>query len=137
MGVNYCVEPAEYTRAWIATERIFTKFKQAVKAYGAQLVVFTVPALEEVSVEYMKAVEADVAHPEKLCFEQAPGHARLSRLLNQLDIDQISLLPDFRRAMREEGIELYQSDLHWNPKGHSLAAERILSELTRRGFLPP
>jgi hypothetical protein len=137
MGVNYCVEPAEYTQAWIATERIFTKFKQAVEAYGAQLVVFTVPALEEVSLEHMKAVEADVAYPEKLCLEQAPGHARISRLLKQLDIDQISLLPDFRRAMREEGIELYQSDLHWNPKGHTLAAERILSELIRRGFLLP
>ena len=137
MGVNYCVEPAEYTRAWDATERIFTRFNEAVEASGAKLVVFTVPTLEEVSLEYMKSVDADVAYPEKLCLEKAPGHVRLNRMLKKLNIDQISLLPDFRRGVREGGIKLYQSDLHWNSKGHALAAERVLSELIRRGFLPP
>lgn len=136
LGVNYCVEPAEYTRAWGATERIFARFKEEVEAYGAKLVVFTVPALEEVSLEYMKAVKAHVTHPEKLCLEEALGHARLGRMLKGLGIDEISLLPDFRRVMREDGINLYQSDLHWNPKGHALAAERVLSELIGRGFLP-
>ena len=136
MGVNYCVEPAEYTRAWDATGRIFAKFKEEVEANGAKLVVFTVPAMEEVSLEYMRAVKADVAYPDKLCLEEAPGHVRLSRLLTELDIEQISLLPDFRRVMREDDINLYQSDLHWTPKGHALAAESVLSELTRRGFLP-
>ncbi len=136
MGVNYCVEPAEYTRAWDATKRIFARFRDDVEAYGGKLVVFTVPTLQEVSLEYMKAVTADVAHPDKLCLEQAPGHARLSRILTELEIEQISLLPDFRRVMREDGINLYQSDLHWNPKGHALAAESVVSELIRRGFLP-
>ena len=136
MGVNYCVEPAEYTRAWDATKRIFARFKEEVEAYGGKLVVFTVPALEEVSLEYMKAVTADVAYPDKLCLEEAPGHTRLSRMLTELDIEQISLLPDFRRVMREDGINLYQSDLHWNPAGHALAAERVVSELVRSGLLP-
>ncbi len=136
MGVNYCVEPAEYTRAWDATKRIFARFRDDVEAYGGKLVVFTVPTLQEVSLEYMKAVTADVAHPDKLCLEQAPGHARLSRILTELEIEQVSLLPDFRKVMREDGINLYQSDLHWNPKGHALAAESVVSELVRRGFLP-
>jgi hypothetical protein len=135
MGVNYCVEPAEYTRAWDATERIFARFKEEVETHGSRLVVFTVPALEEVSLEYMKAVTDDVAYPDKLCLEEAPGQARLNRMLTELDIEQISLLPDFRRVMREAGIDLYQSDLHWNPKGHAVAAESVVSELIRRGFL--
>jgi hypothetical protein len=136
MGVNYCEEPAEFTRAWDATERIFAMFKEEVDAYGAKLVVFTVPAMEEVSLEYMKSVKANVAYPDKLCLEEAPGHARLSRMLTDLDIEQISLVPAFRRVMREDGINLYQSDLHWNPKGHALAADNVVSELIRRGFLP-
>ena len=136
MGVNYCVEPAEYTRAWDATERIFERFKEEVAAFGGKLVVFTVPAMSEVSSEYMKAVIADVAYPDKLCLEEAPGHARLSRILTELDIEQISLLPAFRRVMREDGIDLYQSDLHWNAAGHALAAESVVSELMRQGFLP-
>lgn len=135
MGVNYCMEPAEYTRAWDATKRIFARFKEEVEAYGGELVVFTVPSLEEVSLEYMKAVEADVHYPERLCLEEATGHARLSRMLTDLDIEQISLLPDFRKVMQEDGINLYQSDLHWNPKGHALAAENVVSELIQRGFL--
>jgi hypothetical protein len=135
MGVNYCVEPVEYTRAWDATERIFARFKEEVDAYGGKLVVFTVPALEEVSSEYMEDVTANVAFPDKLCLEEAPGQARLSRMLTELDIEQISLLPHFRRVMREDGINLYQSDLHWNPKGHAVAAESVVSELIKRGFL--
>ncbi|MDQ2693571.1 MAG: hypothetical protein M3Y68_16155 [Chloroflexota bacterium] len=136
MGVNYCVEPAEFTRAWKATERIFARFNEEIKAHGAKLVIFTVPAVEEVSPEYMEAVKDDVAFPEKLCLEKAPGHVRLSHILMKLDIDQIPLLSDFRTMMRENGINLYQTDLHWNPEGHALAAERVVSELIRRGLLP-
>lgn len=137
MGVNYCVEPAEFTQAWDTTKRIFTKFKEEVQAYGGELVVFSVPAIEEVSLEYMQAVNADVTYPDKLCLEEAPGHARLNQILTELDIEHISLLPDFRRVMREDEINLYQSDLHWNPKGHALAAERVVSELISRGYFPP
>jgi hypothetical protein len=136
MGVNYCVEPAEYTRAWDITERIFERFKEEVESYGGKLVVLTVPALEEVSLEHITAVKADVAYPDKLCLEKAPGQTRLGGILTDLDIEQISLLPDFLRVMREDGVNLYQSDLHWNPKGHALAAESVISELIRRGFLP-
>ena len=136
LGVNYCAEPGEYTRAWDVTERIFTRFKEDVETSGAKLVVFTVPALEEVSPEYMKNVTASVSQPEKLCLEKAPGQARLGDMLKELGIDEIALLADFRKAMRVDGTNLYQSDLHWNAKGHALAAERVLSELTKRGLLP-
>jgi hypothetical protein len=136
MGANYCVEPAEYSRAWDITEHILARFKEEVEAHGSKLVVFDVPAEEEVSAEYMKAVIADVAYPEKLCLEEAPGHDRLSRMFTKLHIKQVSLLADFRRVMREDGINLYQQDLHWNPKGHALAAERVVSELSRSQLLP-
>ena len=84
----------------------------------------------------MKAVKENVVYPDKLCLEEAPGQARLSHMLTNLDIEQISLLPDFRRVMREESINLYQSDQHWNPNGHALAAERVVSELIKRRLLP-
>ena len=136
LGINYCVEPAEYTQAWAVTELILARLKEEVEAHGAKLVVFTVPALEEVSPEYMKTVRADVDFPDQLCLEEAPGHARLGDILMKLDIAQIALLPDFRKAMREDEINLYLSDLHWNSDGHALAAERVVSELHKRGLLP-
>lgn len=136
IGVHYCVEPAAYTRAWDTTARIFARFQQDVEASGSKLVVFTVPGIEEVSPEYMEGVKAGVAYPEKLCLEEAPGQARLNRLLTELNIEQISLLAEFRKATREDGLNLYQSDLHWNPAGHELAAKTVVSELIRRGLLP-
>jgi hypothetical protein len=137
MGVNYCEEPAEYTRAWDTTERILARLRSDVEAHGSQLVVFTVPALEEVSVDYMTDVTTDVAYPDKLCLEEAPGHTRLSVMLTKLDIALIPLLPDFRRVVREDGIQLYDlSTLHWNTAGHAMAAERVVSEVVKRGFLP-
>ena len=136
-GVNFCTESAEYTAAWNTTERILAKLKEDVEAVGGKLVVFTVPALEEVSVEYMNRATASTAHPEKLCFEEAPGHACLSLILRKLDIELVTLLPVFRRAMREDNIQLYYtSDQHWNPEGHALAAKLVVSELIKRGLLP-
>lgn len=136
MGIDYCSEPPEYARAWGTTGRIFARFKGEVDASGGRLVVLDVPSLEEVSSEYMKAVTADVPNPDKLCLEGAPGEVRLRRMLTQLNIQQISLLPDFRRVTREDGKNLYQSDLHWNREGHSLAAQLVVSELIKRGLLP-
>src|SRR5215204_5547489 len=122
------MEQKEYTKDEDATKRIFAKFNEEVEASGSRLVVFTVPAIEEVSVEYMEAVTTDVDYPDKLCQEEALGHARLSTMLTELNIEHVSLLPDFRRVMREDKINLYQSDRHWNPEGHALAAKQVLSE---------
>ena len=137
LGVNYCGEPVEYTRAWDTTERILSRLKSDVEALGAQLVVFTVPGLEEVSLESYEAVNGRIAFPEKLCIEEAPGHQRLSQILTELDIEMIPLLPEFRRVMREDGALLYRlSDQHWNPDGHALAADLVVTELIKRDLLP-
>jgi hypothetical protein len=137
LGENYCAEPEEYTRAWNITQRIFAKLKEDVEAHGAKLVVFDVPPVEEVSLQYMEDVAAKVEHPEKLCLEQAPSQSRLSNMLNKLHIDFIPLLSDFRKVTRQDGIQLYHADdLHWNPKGHALAARLVVSELIKRALLP-
>src|SRR5262249_41411630 len=122
LGINYCTEPTEYTRAWDTTERILAKLKVEVEANGSKLVVVSIPALSEVSVDYMKVVASRAAYPNKLCLEEAPAQLRLSQMLARLDIEQISLLSDFRATVRADGRQLYFSDLHWNSAGHALAA---------------
>jgi hypothetical protein len=84
---------------------------------------------------YMRSVVAHAAYPDELCLQEAPGQARLSRILSALDIAEIPLLPDFQEVMREDGTNLYQTDMHWSPAGHSLAAEVVLSELIKQGLL--
>jgi hypothetical protein len=136
LGVNYCDEPAAYTRSWDITEQILSQLNREVEALGSQLVVFMAPSLETVSVDYMNEVADGVANPEKLCLEAAPGHSRLKAILQQLNVEMIPLLEDFRGVVRQDGAQLYGKDLHWNREGHALAAERMLSELIRRGLLP-
>lgn len=137
LGVNYCDEPSEYTSAWDTTERILSRLKADVDAVGGQFVIFTVPALEEINFESYEKVNAPIVFRDKLCIEEAPGNMRLSQILTDLDIEQITLLPDFRIASRDDRMLLYHlSDQHWNTEGHSLAAELVVSKLFERGLLP-
>lgn len=135
-GVHYCLEPAEYTRAWDSTKRILARLKRDTEASGGRLFVFTVPALEEVSVAAMDRVRAHAPHPDKLCLEEATAYRRSTELLEELQIDNVNLLPHFRRVMREEGTNLFRrSDSHWNPAGHALAAQLIVSTLIEKNML--
>ncbi len=136
-GINYCEEPLEYTRAWNLTSRILARLKRDVEAAGSQLIVFSVPALEEVSPKEWQKVKSKVTDPNRLCLADAPGHQRLKAILETLDIDFVDLLPDFRQAAQIEETELFwQSERHWNPAAHALAAKQVLSFLSKKHHLP-
>ena len=131
-GVSYCSEPIEYTRAWETTKRILAQLKLEVEVMGGKLVVFSVPALQDTSPQYMERVLDSVAHPERICFEDAPGYEKLNTILTELEIDFVDLLPDFRRH-DDEGVTLFrQSDRHWNPAGHNLAAKNVSEALKKK-----
>ena len=135
-GVHFCEEPEEITSAWTLTTVLLEQLRDAVRANGARLVVFTVPAQEEVHKASMEAVLARVAHPERFCFERVPGYQRLRGVLDALGIESVDLLPTFRDAAREENAVLFRDDRHWGPTGHALAAEFVFGELYRRQLLP-
>ena len=139
-GVHYCSEPDAYALAWELTRTILERFKREVEAAGARLVVFSVPALEEV--EAHRGVETG-PEDELICWDDAPGYARLGALLDTLAVDFVDLLPAFRAAVRDDRIELFrQSDRHWNEVGHDLGARLVMSTmqekllLTREGSVP-
>jgi len=128
-GVHYCDEPEEFTRAWDITKRVLSRLKQDVESSGARLVVFTVPSMNE-------ANAGSSSGEGNSCIGEAPGYKRLNNILHQLGIDLIDLLPDFKRATQKDGVQLFrQSDKHWNPAGHALAAERVVSELMNKKLL--
>ena len=84
----------------------------------------------------MKLAEKNVEPTDKLCLQQAPGYKRLKVIVEKLGIEYVDLLPDFRLAMQDEGINLFRySDRHWNEQGHQLAAELILTSLKERGYI--
>ena len=134
-GVHYCTEAPEYTRAWDITKRILARLKNDTEAKSSKLIVFSVPALEEVSIVDMESVEA--ANPNKLCLKEVPGYGRLKGILKGLEIDFVDLLPDFRQAMKGGSTFIFRrSDRHWNPEGHALAAKRVVSALIEKHLIP-
>ncbi|HIA13722.1 MAG TPA: hypothetical protein EYN74_02320 [Nitrospirales bacterium] len=136
-GVNFCIEPPSYTRAWETTTQILTRLQQDTKAIGSTLVVFSVPALQDVDGPYRKKIEAKAPDPDTVCFDQAPGHQRLQDILRARKIQYVDLLPVFR-AITQSGTRLFwESDRHWNPEGHNIAAEHVLSHLVTEKLLIP
>ena len=135
-GVSYCEEPLVYTRAWLTTQHILVQLAKRIHSTGAQFVVFTVPALWEVDQQSMQKTLSRTSQPDKICLEQAPGNARLKRILAEHNIDLIDLLPSFRHANRNQHIQLYPvDDGHWNASGHALAAKLIVAGLLESGRL--
>ncbi len=136
LGVSACEETEQYTRAWELTGRILKKLKNRITQDSSKLVVFSTPAITDVVQKYIeKTLELSEA-PNHLCLEEAVSNKRLNNILNELDIPFIDLIPHFREANRKHGIQLYPiDDGHWNAAGHSLAAEKILSELTLKELL--
>lgn len=132
-GVNYCQEPAEYSQAWTTTSRILARLRDEVQGAGSRLVVFTVPALHEVSEEALR----DPPDRELICWQESPAYARLDAILRDLEIEHIDLLEHFRQGSEDAPYALFhKSDRHWNESGHALAAGIVHSALKERGYLP-
>lgn len=134
-GVHFCEEPEEMTSAWKLTSALLTQLRDEVHANGARLVVFTVPAVEEVEVKAMDIALADVVDGDRICLESTPGYDRLSNVLNSLGIDSVDLLPAFREAARKDNASLFRREGHWGPAGHALAAEIVFREVQRRRLI--
>ena len=114
LGVHFCEEVPKIADAWAITARILERLRDDVDAAGATLVIFTVPALEEVSAPAMRAVLSLAADPDRICLDRAPGYNRLANVLEKLDIPMVDLLPAFRAAMPEGHVQLFRRDGHWS-----------------------
>ncbi len=123
------------TSAWKLTSTLLTRLRDDIHANGARLVVFTVPAVEEVEVAAMDIALADAVDADRICLETAPGYNRLSNMLSSLGIDSVDLLPAFREAARKDNVSLFRREGHWGPAGHALAAEIVFREVQRRLLL--
>lgn len=130
LGVHRCREQPAYSQAWSLTRRILVRLRDAVEATGARLVVFTIPALQEVESASQERFLETTRDPASYCIEDALPNARLAALLDELGIGLIDLLPAFRAESRKRGARLFlESDRHWNAAGHRLAARLVAGEI--------
>jgi hypothetical protein len=118
------------------TRRILKRLDHDVRVAGARLIVMSVPSIQEVDEDMMAETVRDA--PEKVCMEDPPPYRQLDKLLREIDIEYLNLLSAFREAERETGAELFrlsETDMHWNPQGHALAARELATALESRGLL--
>jgi lysophospholipase L1-like esterase len=130
---NFCLhyreEPPEFKRSWDVTRRILARLNRDVRGAGARLLVMSVPGDHEVE-------ENRVENDNYACVKETFSYRRLGKLLDELDIDYLDLLPAFRDARRQTRVELFRrSDGHWNPQGHALAARELAAAIEHRGYL--
>ena len=122
-AVYLCHEPAEYLEAWQLTERILVKLATAVRASGAELVVFSVPS----------QIEMAPSLSTEFCLADPPSSRRLPAILAKHQISYVDLLPAFREAHRRGTKLHWELDGHWTEDGHALAARRISEALLHSG----
>jgi hypothetical protein len=137
LGVHYCQEPPEYTKAWDITQSILNRLHSEVSERGRRFIVFSVPDRKEVDIQERDKTVKKAPHPDMLCIENAPGYNRLKSILDESRIEYIDLLPAFRGEMRNKGNKLFhRRDKHWNREGHRLAADTVISFLREKNYLP-
>ena len=79
------------------TGRILERLNREVRAAGGRLLVMSVPWIPEINEDVedvMRRVMRDAPQEaERLCLEEPPAYRRLSKLLGELNIDYLDLLP--------------------------------------------
>lgn len=136
--VHECTLSPHYETGWKTTEFLFRLLKKEVEALGARLFVFSVPSISEADSGLGSRLSKSArAFGLELCIEDSPAYRRLRQILDSNGIPYLDLLPDFRRAVSDEGRELFaQGDWHWNSAGHALAARRVYDALKSQELLP-
>ena len=95
------------------TERILEELRNEVMQRGSRLVVVFIPSKREID-------ELD---------NSVPYQKPLMDLCEKLGIDNFDLAPNFRKAFLRT---YYRQGMHWNARGHKVAAEAMDSYLKRQ-----
>ena len=134
----YQVRPSRvWNEAWEATEELLERLRDAVGQSGARLAVFSVPAACEADAAYWDHVVGGTPWLRQEVVDLERPEARLAESLAGLEIPFRPLLGTFRDKLEEDGISLHHiyEDLHWNGRGHELAARAVAGWLTGAGLL--
>ena len=119
-------------RGWNETFDFLMRMKNLTEAKNSTLVVVIIPVREQVHKEDWKLRKMEYGLNEK-DFDLEKPQKKLIDFCEGNNISYIDLLPKFKeKAMN--GVRLYyKSDVHWNEKGHELAADIIAESLLKNG----
>ena len=115
---------------WNRTLTTLNAMRNFLKAQGVSLVLVLLPAQEQVDTGLQRELMGALGtQPDHYDFEKP--QRLLKAWCEQQDIMVIDLLPAFQREADPSAL-YFENDIHWNKKGHALAARQILPVLRNR-----
>ena len=118
------------------TRRILGNLALAVVSLTICLALTEVVLRSTLTLDTGRSQEFRIPHSE-FGWVLEPDASYLYKLLEELDIAFIDLLPEFPAQMLKDNMELYwRSDRHWNPKEHELAANLVGAFLAKESLIP-
>jgi hypothetical protein len=128
---------ADYERMWAEARAslgpLIGALRDECRAAGAELVVFTVPAMAEVDQPYQELVRSQYPTLE---LDLDHENDEIVASCREQGVALIDLLPAFRAAQSPRRTLLHHlEDRHWNAAGHRLAAREVAAALASSGVL--
>ncbi len=118
-------ETPKWTEAWKATAQVLERLCYTCRQAGIPLVVVTLPT------EPSMSVFAQPAPGFTIDWEKVDR--RFAEMCRQIGADFFSLTPTFAAHRARYGQDYRPTyDIHWNAKGHNMAAQAILEHLRTR-----
>lgn len=112
------------------------QLQAATEAMGAELLLVLIPTKAQVQHSYWEARLLAFALDESLVDPERPQQV-IKDWAVEHEIHVFDLLPVFRQAASAQDEWLYfESDEHWNERGHRLAAEAVYDYLIDGHFVP-
>lgn len=126
--------PEEMAQEWRLSEELLLRLRDDVRARGKRLLMVLFPPELQAKTDRWKR-DIGRLDMEKASFDVEKPNKRLRAFCRENGIPFLDLLSTFRGVV-ESGQTLYlPTDHHWNVDGHRLAAQTILADLRRRGWL--
>ena len=121
-------------RGWNETFNFLMRIKNLTEAKNSTLVVVIIPVGEQVHKEDWELRKMEYGLNEK-DFDLEKPQKKLINFCEGNIISYIDLLPKFKEKAMNGDRLYYKSDVHWNEKGHELAADIIAESLLKENLL--
>ena len=120
----------EVERGWNETFDFLIRMKNLTEANNSSLVVVIIPVREQVHKEDWELRKTEYGLNEK-DFDLEKPQKKLINFCERNNVSYIDLLPKFKENAMNGTLLYYKGDVHWNEKGHEIAADIIAENLLK------
>jgi PAS domain S-box-containing protein len=121
---------------WRQLKTVMADVREACEQNGISLVVMYIPAAAHVYAQYSTTQSGDnwLKIRDQQIQAKTNTEGAMTQMLQELDIEMISLTPTLEEAASRGKMLYYPLDPHWNPEGTEVAANYVADILKSRYF---